>query len=199
VAPGGWSLQRHWDGEGPDTQQAVREGPWDFVVLQDFSVQAVIAPDALAEYGRRFAELARQVGAEPVLYVTWARQHMPEMQAGITRQYAALGRLSGSRLAPVGEAWKAALEARADLVLHTADRSHPTPAGSYLAACVFYATLTGRSPVGLPGRLVVRGEGGVEQVAADLDGELSAFLQQTAWRTVGLWQPAPRADGARET
>ena len=27
--------------------------------------------------------------------------------------------------------------------------SHPTAAGSYLAACVFYATLTHRSPVGI--------------------------------------------------
>ena len=27
--------------------------------------------------------------------------------------------------------------------------AHPTTAGTYLAACVFYATLVGRTPVGL--------------------------------------------------
>ncbi|MFQ5694805.1 MAG: hypothetical protein ACE5HB_02350 [Terriglobia bacterium] len=30
------------------------------------------------------------------------------------------------------------------------DGSHPNQVGSYLAACVFWAILTGESPVGLP-------------------------------------------------
>ena len=38
--------------------------------------------------------------------------------------------------------------------LWASDGVHPTPAGTYLTACVLYATLTGRSPVGIPGRTV---------------------------------------------
>ena len=34
--------------------------------------------------------------------------------------------------------------------LYTSDGSHPSIYGSYLAACVLYAVLTGKSPVGLP-------------------------------------------------
>jgi MYXO-CTERM domain-containing protein len=33
--------------------------------------------------------------------------------------------------------------------LYSSDGSHPSPLGTYLAACVFYATLTGTSPAGL--------------------------------------------------
>jgi hypothetical protein len=58
-------------------------------------------------------------------------------------------------------------------VLHDKDQSHPTLAGSYLAACVFLAMLFGESPVGLGG---------------DVDGlsekEL-ALLQKVAWQTYG--------------
>jgi hypothetical protein len=32
--------------------------------------------------------------------------------------------------------------------LYDADGSHPSAAGSYLAACVFFRTLFGKSPVG---------------------------------------------------
>jgi hypothetical protein len=58
----------------------------------------------------------------------------------------------------VGEAWRrarndpagtSALE-RANASLFVADGSHPSAAGTYLAACVFDATLYGKSPVGLP-------------------------------------------------
>jgi hypothetical protein len=35
------------------------------------------------------------------------------------------------------------------IVLHDKDASHPTFAGSYLAACVFFATFFKQSPVGI--------------------------------------------------
>ena len=33
------------------------------------------------------------------------------------------------------------------------NKKHPTATGTYLAACVFYATIYGRSPEGLPGSI----------------------------------------------
>ena len=41
----------------------------------------------------------------------------------------------------MGVAWQQSLKDDPKLVLHAKDGSHPAPAGSYLAACVFYATL----------------------------------------------------------
>ncbi len=37
------------------------------------------------------------------------------------------------------------------------DFAHPSPIGSYLDACVFFATLSGQSPVGLPAKMKVEG------------------------------------------
>ena len=55
------------------------------------------------------------------------------------------------RTAPVGDAWERSLAERPAIVLHDADGSHPSPAGTYLAACVFYAVLTGRRLDGVDG------------------------------------------------
>ena len=37
-----------------------------------------------------------------------------------------------------------------ELDLHDEDRSHPNCKASYIGACVLYATLTRKSPIGLP-------------------------------------------------
>jgi hypothetical protein len=63
--------------------------------------------------------------------------------------------LTGATVAHVGEAWAAfrateSVTPPARSALFQNDGSHPSPEGTYLAACVFYATLYGKSPVGLP-------------------------------------------------
>ena len=49
-------------------------------------------------------------------------------------------------VAPVGPAIAEAHARRADLALLMDDGHHPNRAGSYLAACIFYALLTKRDP-----------------------------------------------------
>jgi hypothetical protein len=67
-------------------------------------------------------------------------------------------------------------------VLHDKDQSHPTLAGSYLAACVFLAVLFEESPVGIPGEV----DGLSEK---DL-----ALLQKVAWQTrTSTARGSPRA------
>ncbi len=52
-----------------------------------------------------------------------------------------VGRTIGATVVPVGLAWQHCLAAHPAIVLHDKDQSHPSLAGSYLAACTFYATL----------------------------------------------------------
>jgi len=47
----------------------------------------------------------------------------------------------------VGTAWQELLVKHDKPVLHAEDGSHTTVAGSYLAACTFYATLFGGDPM----------------------------------------------------
>jgi len=47
---------------------------------------------------------------------------------------------------PTALAWKKFLETHDQPALHDRDQSHPTPAGTYLAASVFLAVLFGEPP-----------------------------------------------------
>ena len=78
------------------------------------------------------------------------RQNQPQDQQKLTRSYQAVARANHAELAPVGTTWALAFAKRKDIALHSADMSHPSPLGSYLAACVFYGIITGKTSVGLP-------------------------------------------------
>jgi hypothetical protein len=206
VAPGGCTLERHWN--KTPARKAIAEGKWDYVVLQDHSLGPVQRPEVMKTHARLFDQEIRKAGAKTVFFLTWARQHKPAMQVALTREYTAIARELKARLAPVGEAWKAALGKNPKYALHVRDRSHPNPRGTYLAACVFFATIHGRSPEGLPGRIVVQVKDAdgrnAQKVLASLRKDSAAFLQKIAWQTVTAGKaylpvgapappPAPRA------
>jgi hypothetical protein len=69
-----------------------------------------------------------------------------EMQRRLAEGYSKLGAEVGARVAPAGFAWTEALRRKPGLDLWAADGQHPGRNGSYLAACVFYAALTGCDP-----------------------------------------------------
>jgi hypothetical protein len=102
--------------------------------------------------------------------MTWARQHAPESQQIITDAYTSIGRELGAMVAPVGLAWQAFLREHDQPALHDRDQSHPTLAGSYLAACVFLVMLLNEDPVGIGGE------------SAGLNEKDLALLQKAAWR-----------------
>lgn len=170
ISAGGASLRAHWNrGEAP---AAIAQGRHDWVVLQEQSTLPVKNARRMHENVRLFAPLIAESGARTALYVTWARRNVPEAQAAITAAYAAIAAEVGATLVPVGPAWEAFMRRYPSPTLHDRDLSHPSPAGSYLAACVFYATLFGRTPAGLP-VLVDR-----------LEAPDAARLQAVAWETV---------------
>jgi Domain of unknown function (DUF4886) len=177
VTSGGKTLEWHW--YNPETRDAIDAGDWDFVVLQEHSQRPVEEPEKTLHAAIRLGARIRQAGAVPMFYLTWARQHVPEMQDALTETYLRAARELDAEVAPVGLAWRAALTASPDLVLHTADRSHPNILGTYLAACVFYATLFGETPVGLSNELPRD-----ESVKLVIEKEQASTLQQAAWAAV---------------
>lgn len=197
VTLGGARLQTHW--EGGAALEALREGGWDYVVLQEQSTLGGLLVDGRPEvndperfffpYARRFHAEARQRGAKTVLSLTWSRRQVPEAQARLDHAFLSLGREVGAAVAPMGPAWLTVREQHPDVSLYREDGSHPTPAGTYLAACTLYATLFGRSPEGLTA--TVRGiptpDGmprGGEAVLVSIPEPTARLLQQTAWKTV---------------
>jgi hypothetical protein len=146
---------------------------WDLVVLQAQSTEPV-TPRRAERFRDTVRDYQRQVqaaGASTALYMTWAWRGKPAMTRPLADAYLAAGNETGALVVPVGLAFERALRQRPDLVLHHSDDQHPSPAGTYLAACVFYAALYGRTPAG-------------NRYGAGLPEDVAAFLQQSAWETV---------------
>ena len=167
----------------------IRQGGWDYVVLQDYSRAPMIYRSEMDRYGRMFAKEVRDAGAKPLFFITWARKDEPQTQRLITGAYTSVAAANHAAVVPAGPAWAASLHGRPRLVLHVADKKHPTPAGTYLTACVFYAVLYHQSPHGLTP--VIR-DG--TTVYIGLSRADATYLQDVAWATV---QQAGRSAATR--
>lgn len=184
---GGTSLAQHWRGEKKlHSLEIIRAGEYDAVVLQDFSMQALDAPDTLLFYGQKFAQEIKAKGAKVFLYMTWARSWDPYMQAVITKRYEELAQLCDATIVPVGPAWQRARSLRPDIALYDNDQSHPSPLGSYLSACVFYGVFSGQSPVGLSNRLLSTDHAGEKLYLNIQSKEDALFCQKVAADILGL-------------
>jgi hypothetical protein len=143
IIANGMPLKSHWN-KG-DARAAITGSKWDYVVLQEQSTLPLKNRQRMHESIRLFDADIRAHQAKTVLYLTWARKHEFERQTELTDAYTSIACEIGSIVVPVGVAWQRALKSHPDLILHDKDNSHPNLAGSYLAACVFFATLFGKS------------------------------------------------------
>jgi len=168
--PGGCTLEQHW--RNGKAAAKIAAGTWDFVVLQEQSTRPLSDPALMTTYAARLDALITAQHAKTLLYQTWARQNAMERQPELSKTYTDLGKQLNADVVPAGTAWALALKSDPTLALHGEDKSHPTPAGTYLAACVFYATLYGKTSEGLPGKI-----GGLGDTAA-------RKLQAIAWQAV---------------
>jgi len=147
-------------------------------VLQEQSTLPIKNQLRMHENIRLFDKEIKDRGAKTALYLTWARQNAPETQKAITDAYLSIGEELGAVTVPVGVAWENFIRKHMSPVLHDADKSHPSLAGSYLAACVFFAVLFGESPMGISSEIK-----GLTKSEAEL-------VQEAAWAAL---QPAQDA------
>jgi hypothetical protein len=160
----------------------IREGNWDFVVLQDYSTAATRYRSEMDVYARRFSQETKAVGARPVFFMTWPHDDELFNQQKIAGAYISVALANHGLVAPVGYAWQKVLRERPGIILYDPrdyPKKHPTPAGTYLTACVFYSMFFNQSPHGLTGRIF---EG--TNVYIDLSPMVAMRLQDAAWATV---------------
>lgn len=151
VVAGGASLEDHW--KRGRARQAIEEGGWSFVVLQQGPSALPESRLLLIQYARLFAEEIRKAGATPVLYMVWPSSDRRQDFRGVSDSYRQATKEVDGILCPVGDAWQNAWKRDPSLELYSADGLHPTPGGSYLAGLVIYAQLYGKAPIGLPADL----------------------------------------------
>jgi hypothetical protein len=147
--------------------------PFEVVIMNDCS-QCPVHPqlkDTFHEYVRKHSQTIVKHGAKPALFMTWAYADKPEMTSQLAEQYTIAGNDNDALVIPAGLAFAKALSKNQEIVLYNQDKRHPSLPGTYLSACVIYASLYGKSPVGNPYN------GGI-------DAKTATFLQEVAWETV---------------
>jgi hypothetical protein len=158
-APNGWTFVDHKVSAGLD--KSLNAAKWDIVVLQEqsqiSSVEFLRQSDMYPAAHDLVARI-RAAGAQPMFFLTWAHRDgwpvngLPDytsMQSAIDDGYLFIAGQEHAAVAPVGFAWKALVDQESNPGLWQDDGSHPTIKGTYLAACVFYASIFQASPAGL--------------------------------------------------
>lgn len=188
--PGGYQLVQH--AANAVTISKIFSQDWDFVVLQEQSQKpsfsdAQVASDVYP-YAAQLDSMIKQNNSctKTAFFMTWGRKYGDQMncasyppvctflgmQARLRKSYLEMGYNHDAPVAPVGEAFKNSMTADSSIDLYSSDYSHPSVYGSYLAACVFYATLYQKTPVGVNWR-----PSAIDSLEAD-------FLQNIAHNTV---------------
>ncbi len=154
--PGGYTLQGH--STNSTSISKINAKKWDYIILQDQSQRPAFPPAQVQQdvipYAAALDSIinANDICIETMFYMTWGRKYGDQancpfysplctydsMQWRLRQTYLQLGQLNHAAVAPVGMAWKASRLADSTINLWATDNSHPSVAGSYLTACVFY-------------------------------------------------------------
>ncbi len=182
----GATLKDHWiNGKAV---ARIREGNWDYVVLQDHSEGPTLQKNDFIKYATLLDQEIKKAGARTLLFMTWPKAREPAKLAELAVAYEDLGRALGAQVIPIGRAFHESLIEKPSLNLYDADGKHPSAAGSYLAACCFYTTFYGKPPTYLD--RIIQDERGKQWLAITESEAL--FLQDLAFRTITAYNaPLP--------
>jgi hypothetical protein len=168
-APGGFALEDHW--QTTDVAQAIADGHYDVVVLQQGPTSLPESRVNLLQWGKTFADAIRQSGARPAFFTVWPESWRSYAFDAVIYSYRAAARDNHALLLPAGLAWKNVLRANPRITLYGPDGFHPSRLGTYLAAVTIASGLTGKPAVGME-RL-----GASARVAAILQRAAAAALR----------------------
>lgn len=146
-----------WENTEKEDEYAARirelaEKPWDAVFLQEHSLGPLLDYPLFAHGVKQLTALLE--ADRFILYQTWGRKTgsptLKErgwtnrgMTEGLSKAYRRLGRELGLSVSPVGDAFYAVGQTHPEIDLYDQDLTHPSRAGSCLAALVHYRTLFG--------------------------------------------------------
>ena len=161
-------------------------GKWQAIVLQGHSNEPI-----QAKKSQKFLEATTQAvqqikakGVQPILFMTWGYKGQAKMSVELADIYTKLANQLDVLVVPVGLAFAIAEAELSNIELfvpdvlgvdssqkltYRKDWKHPSEAGTYLAACVFYSALYQRSPEGL----VFNGK---------LEQDTALALQKLSWQ-----------------
>ena len=163
--PGGYTLEGH--STNPTSLSKISEGGWDYVVLQEQS-QRPAMPIGQVEievfpYARFLDSVINYHNpcGETIFYMTWGRKNGDAsncplwppvctylgMDSLLNLRYRMMADSNHAILSPVGAVWRYIRQNYPAFELYQSDESHPSVAGTYAAACSFYAAIFRNDPL----------------------------------------------------
>jgi PKD repeat protein len=163
-APGGYTFEGH--STNTVSLNKIMAGVWDFVVLQEQSQMPSFPDQQVAAdvfpYARVLDSIITQynICGETIFYMTWGRKNGDAsncsfwppvctyngMDSLLNLRYQMMAEQNNAIVSPVGEVWNYVRANHPEIELYSSDESHPSVAGTYLAACTFYSTIFRKDP-----------------------------------------------------
>ena len=173
VTQGGASLKKLW--EKPETRPAIASGNHDVVVLQEDIPETTVA--SFREYARTFVNEVRTHEGRPILLMAWSYERLGWISGDeIAQAHRGAAEELKVEVAPAGVAWQRSIRERPEIDLYDPDREHPSIHGTYLTTAVVFATIFGKTPVG------------IDYAPAGVTADQAAYLQRVAWETCQAWK-----------
>ena len=165
--PGGSRFINH--ASNPTTLNKINSNTWDYVVLQAQSQETSLNESQMVTEVYPYAtSLSNAIRAnnecsQPLFYMTWGKEngdagncpYLPwvctyaGMDDKIRETYITMAQQNNAELAPVGAVWRYLRTNHPSIGLYSSDSSHPSLAGSYAAACAFYAVIYKKDPTSI--------------------------------------------------
>ncbi len=162
--PGAHTLQLHCT--NATTIQKIYSQQWDVVIVQEQSQRPAFSPGQVEQqvypYAKTLDSLIHDNNSctQTMFMMTWGYKNgdpsncgvyppictYAGMQARLRESYMEMTQDNNATVAPVGAAWKVARDTFPTIELYSPDNSHPVVAGSYLEACVLYASIFHKAP-----------------------------------------------------
>lgn len=164
--PGGTPFSQHCTN---NSMTLIRQGGWDVVVLQGQSQEPSFPWSQVSNetfpYAQRLVDsvYANSECPEPMFYMTWGRKNGDSYNAQffdslatytgmdnlLYDRYMYMGRQYEASVCPVGRVWRYLRDNNFEIELYQSDESHPSPEGSYVAACAFYTMIFRANPLAI--------------------------------------------------
>ncbi len=194
--PGGQTMAGH--ASNITSLNKISSQEWDYVILQSQSQEPSFPPSQVANdvypYAEQLTDSIRRNTScgTPLFFMTWGRKNgdasncaayppictYEGMQQRLRESYMEMASTNQGRVSPVGVAWKRVREEYPEIELYTQDESHPSYAGSYLAASVFYSSIFQKS---------CEASGFIGSLDSITASRLRTIASETVLDSLGLW------------
>ncbi|MDD2797668.1 MAG: PKD domain-containing protein [Bacteroidales bacterium] len=164
IVGSGWSLLNHVN--NPPSMDAIRQGNWDFVSMNEYSHKSSFSPAIFATETFPYAKILNDTinkynpCGETIFYQTWGYKQgddtycpydpgvctYEQMDDRAQVNYMSLGLNLDAIVNPVAAVRRLFRTNYPSVELYSDIYGHPTAAGSYISACCFYTTMFRKDP-----------------------------------------------------